>query len=187
MTHLGTRSLQLWEPGSVAATRRRIKGRSSAQQPADFLFNAYMDWVDTIIRLGPVVVPLVGLFAASIGKGTARERRDLAHDAEIAMKLPEGEARTAVLNLVELEARALADTNRRRDVPMLVVSLVCAVGLGYLTTWLVTDPNWWRLMLAILTGTGALLFTYGVFECAQKVPRDSKGVAQTPTSARASV
>lgn len=101
----------------------------------------------------------------------------MAHDAEVASKLPDGEARDAVLALVARQAGLLNDQSRKRDIPMLVVSLIVGIAAWYATVWLALQDTWWGYLLAVLTGITGLLFTYGIFETSQKIPRDSNGKA----------
>jgi hypothetical protein len=111
----------------------------------------------------------------------------MAHDAQVASQLPEGPARDAVLALVEREAASISDESRRRDTPMLVVSLVVATAAWYGSVWLFQLDQWWGYILSILSGVVGLMFTYGVFETARLVPRDSKGNASTETAVRKSL
>ncbi len=115
----------------------------------------------------------------------------IGHDVELAEKLPDSEARTALLDLVYSDVQALRryDLEARRDVPMLVVALIAAPLLGYLTIWVIRQDGWWVLPAAVFSGVATLLFVYGIFESAQRVPRDQKGrrgAEMTPTPQRSS-
>nr|WP_146177678.1 hypothetical protein [Sphaerisporangium cinnabarinum] len=119
----------------------------------------------------PVIVPLV---LASLRTSPLDRRLD--HDVERVAKLPESEARTLILERIRrtVEAQS-AEPEGRRDTPMLVVSVILTGALGWLTVWLVANGAWWSYTLAAVAALLCLLFVYGIFETAQKVPRDEKG------------
>lgn len=122
------------------------------------------------------MIPLVSLLL-SLGQGEGRDRRILAHDAALVEKLPDGDVKEKLLSLVAADLDALLDQSRRRDVPMLVVSLIVAPALWYATGQFILREAWWSYVVAIALAVCALLFTYGIFESARLVPRDSKGKA----------
>lgn len=132
----------------------------------------------------PATAPLLAL-AGSATQGAEKDRRSMAHDADVAAKLPEGPARDEVLRLVEVTARRLQDPRRGRDPAMLVVSLIAAPLLWLTAGWMGMRDEWWRHLLTVPAAVLALLFTYGIFECARLVPRDPNGkpiTANHPTS-----
>lgn len=131
-----------------------------------------------MLKFVPALIPVVSL-VLSATQGTGKERKIMAHDAEVASQLPEGPARNAVLALVERQAELLGDNSRRRDTPMLVVSLLVATAAWYGTVWLFQLDQWWGYVLSLLCGIVGLLFTYGIFETAKRIPRDDKGHALT--------
>ncbi len=134
---------------------------------------AMNNWLEYALKALPILAPVVSLLLAT-SQGAGKQRRSLAHDAEVASKLPEGPAREAVLALVQHQAEQLRSEERRRDLPMLVLSLIVAILLGYLTIWLVGHAVWWAYVLAALAAVGTLLFIYIVFDSAQNRPRDTK-------------
>jgi hypothetical protein len=123
--------------------------------------------------LVPAIVAVIGL-----ARGPGQARAMLRFDVELLAKLPDSSAAHKRL-LKQLDDRLAKfgdyEATASRDIPMLVVSIVTAPGLAYLAIWLTTRDEWWAIALAVPTATFSLLFLYGIFECAQRVPRDSKG------------
>ncbi|GAA0363856.1 hypothetical protein GCM10009530_11930 [Microbispora corallina] len=134
-----------------------------------------VDWGDLVAKSLPAVVPLLtALYAATRGPGVIRER--LKNDAEVLEKLPDSDARTQLLELIGDEVRALRQYNSaKRDLTSLGMALVAAPALGYLALWLAGLGPWWGPPAALVAGFLALACTYGIFESAQRVPRDAKG------------
>jgi hypothetical protein len=132
------------------------------------------DWADVAAKTLPAVVPLItALFAATRGPNVIRSR--IKHDAEVVEKLPDSEARTELLDLLRDEVDELRLYNQgRRNLPTLAMAFVAALATGYLTVWLARQGAWWEL-LAIPSGFLTVVLVYGVFESAQRVPRDEKG------------
>lgn len=121
-----------------------------------------------------MIALVAALLASSRGPGVIRSR--LKHDAEVLEKLPESRARNDLIELLRDEIAVLRRYDQgRRDIPMMVVALLATPLLGYLTIWLAQLGKWWSIGLAIPFGLLALVFAYGIFETAQRVPRDSKG------------
>ena len=92
--------------------------------------------VDTAVKLTVAVVPLLTAVVGS-QRGSGQLRSKILRDAEILQKLPESEARTTMLELLDQETQKLRtfDVDARRDWSMLVVALIVAPALGYLTFW----------------------------------------------------
>lgn len=133
-----------------------------------------VEW-DWVLKSVPVVATvLTAVVSASKGPGALRSR--LKHDVELIEKVPESDARTALLDLVQSEIHALRrwEVDARRDWTSFVFALICAPSFGFLTIWLVQQDDWWS-WLSVLTGTLSLVLLYGIFESAQRVPRDKKG------------
>lgn len=133
-----------------------------------------MDMIDVVSKLLPAAVPLVTAFGAMVS-GPGRLRREILHNAEIVGKLPESAARDRMLTLLDRQVADMASGSRRRDWSMLVVAIIVAGALWYLTAWLLKEPDAIRVIGATVAALVALIFTYGVFESARLIPRDEKG------------
>lgn len=134
------------------------------------------DWVG-IARAASTALPAIAALAG-LSRGPGRLRANLKHDAEILAKLPpDSSAYAALLRLVEAQVARMAklETEATRHWSMFVVALLVTPLLGWLTIWLVQTATWWSILLAAPVGLLAIVFVYGIFETAQKVPRDSKG------------
>lgn len=135
-----------------------------------------MDWetlAKTLAALVPAVVALVGL---TRGPGSLRAR--LKHDAEILEKLPpSSSAHKRLLGLLDTQIERVAklETDASRHWPSFVGALLTAPALGYATVWLFQRGTWWGVAAAIPVGLLTTVLIYGVFESAQRVPRDKAG------------
>ena len=137
-----------------------------------------MNW-DVLIRV------LTGLITLTTGlagllKSDGGRRASIREEVEIIKNLPEGsDAYRKMQSLLEAEIADLADRrNWRRDWPMAIVSLICAPSFGYLAIWLAQRKALWGWVLATPATLSALLFLFGLFECIQLAPRNSKGIRE---------
>ena len=137
-------------------------------------------WQEVAQLLPPLVTLLVAIVGLAQGPGRARSA--LRHEAETLKDLPTGgpaakamEAR--IVDQIE-QLNQLTSRDARRDVPMLVVALIAAPLLGWLTINLYGRDGWQWKAAAVGAGVMALLFVYGVFESARRIPRDEKGRAK---------
>jgi hypothetical protein len=139
-----------------------------------------MDW-ESLARLVPVVAPVaVAVLGATRGPNPLRTA--IRHDAETLKELPaESPAAKALesflMDQIERLARASSE-DVKRNVPMLVLALFATPLLGWGTIALYQRGGMW-VLAAVLVGTLATVFLYGIFESAQKVPRDGKGKRKT--------
>lgn len=134
-----------------------------------------VDWnllVGLIPPLAPVAVALAGA-----SRGPGRLRADLKHDAEVAKLLPDdGHARREMEGLLLQEVRSLRRyASGRRQLGFTFMAIVGTALVGYLAIWLLRQEAWWTVAMGILAGLSTLPFLYGIFESAEKVPRDEKG------------
>jgi ABC-type amino acid transport system permease subunit len=135
-----------------------------------------VDW-DTIAKVTGAVVPAV---AAVLGyfSGPGRLRSHIRYDVDTLVKLPDGSAaRRALDQLVSSRVEKLrkVEVEGRVDLTMLVVSLIATPLLVWTTVWLFGHPGWIWKFGSVITGVVAFVFVYGIFESAQRVPRDEKG------------
>jgi hypothetical protein len=130
--------------------------------------------VDVLEKTLPALIPLVvAIIGATRGPGALRAR--LKHDAELVKDFPDSDARTALLKLVEDDVEALRHFDSgSRNQSSLALAVAGTVLLGYLAIWLFAREGWW-VILGALVGLLATVFLFGIFESAQKVPRDEKG------------
>lgn len=137
-----------------------------------------MNW-DVLIRV------LTGLITLTTGlagllKSDGGLRSSIREEVEILNNLPEGsDAHKKMQYLLDMEIADLADRrNWRRNWPMAIVSLICAPSFGYLALWLAQRKALWGWGLATPAALLALLFLFGLFECIQLAPRNSKGIRE---------
>lgn len=130
---------------------------------------------EQVAKVAIAAVP-AGTAALGIARGAGGLRNRLKHDVELLEKLPdESEAKEALLSSVARQIKRIerAEQDSSRDVPMLVLALVTAPLLGYLTLWLIQRGHWWTAILAVPTGVLGLVFVYGIFDSAENAPRGS--------------
>jgi hypothetical protein len=144
-----------------------------------------MDW-EALTKLVVAVVPaLAGLIAAA--RGPTRVRSNLRHDGETLEKLPEGAAKEELLRLVERQVSGLRRSlDGQRNTGVLVMALIATPLLGVFALWLFQRDTWWGLVSGAVVSFLAISCAYGIFESAERVPRDSKG-RRIPEGARARV
>src|SRR4051794_33180264 len=131
------------EATGVSPTRSRCRVAEALRPPGWAYSPPVTDLVEAIAKALPAVVPLgTALFAATRGPSVLRSR--IKHDAEVVEKLPDSEARTALLDLVKDEVEQLRlDGQGSRNLSTLVMAFIGALGTGYLTVWLVSRGTWW--------------------------------------------
>lgn len=137
---------------------------------------AVVDW-ESLARLVPAIAP-VAVAALGATRGPGALRTAIRHDAETLKTLPADSQSAKALKSfpagqIERLARASSE-DVTRNVPMLVVAFLATPLLGWGAIALYQRGGMW-VALAILMGMLAMLFLHGIFETAQKVPRDGKG------------
>jgi len=126
--------------------------------------------------VGPVVVALVGVAAASAATHNRRSR--LKTDAEVLKLLPEnGEARKLLAAHIERAIVRLAEDDEMRRDPLGVVIALMLLGFAGWTGVLALDhPKWWWAAIP-LGSMGA----YGFVSDAFRAKRDERGRRLRPT------
>lgn len=134
-----------------------------------------LDWAKVLQAIGPAIVALASLIR--MYRGTNRIHGALATEAEILSNLPkDSKLYNSMAQIVQRRIDELERAhNAKRDWPMLVVALIVAPGLTYLTIWLAQQGTWWGWLSAVPAGTLGLVFIYGIFETSAQVPRDNNG------------
>ena len=134
-----------------------------------------LDWAKVLQAVGPAIVALASLIR--MYRGTNRIHSALVAETEILSNLPkDSKLYNSMTQIVQRRIDQLEMTHSaKRDWPMLVVSLIVAPGLTYLTIWLAQQGTWWGWLIAVPAGTLAILFIYGIFETSAQVPRDKSG------------
>lgn len=106
-------------------------------------------------------------------------RSRLRHDVDLLEKLPtDSPSRGALLEHVSLQVVrlcSLESPESRRDWSSFGFALVTAPLLLSLTVTLVQGGAWWQFALAPVTAVVGIACFYGIFESAQRVPRNAKG------------
>ena len=114
------------------------------------------------------------IFGILRGPGARWNR--IATQSEILQRLPDGSAKTALLAIIEDEITSIrTNADARRDWPMFIASLIIAPVLVVGAIGFGLHDRWWGSVLGVALGLLAVLFIYGIFEAAAKVPRDDKG------------
>lgn len=135
-----------------------------------------VSWVDAAKTL-PAVVPAVAT-VVGLGRGPGALRSRLKHDVDLVEKLPDGSgAQEKLLTHIEGQITRISklETDATRDWSSFVLAIVSAPSLGVLTIYLAGREHWLAWIAAVFSGLLALVFVYGIFESAQRVPRDKKG------------
>ena len=135
-----------------------------------------ISWTDAAKTL-PAVVPAAATIIG-LGRGPGALRSRLRHDVELVEKLPaDSTAQRKMLSHIESQIDRISklETEASRDVQSLVLALIFAPTLGILTLYLADRDHWLAWAAAVFSGLLALVFVYGIFESAQRVPRDQKG------------
>lgn len=139
-----------------------------------------VNW-ESLARLVPVLAP-VAVAALGTTRGPNPLRTAIRHDVETLKELPAESPAAKVMesflmDQIERLARASSE-DVRRDVPMLVFALFATPLLGWGAIALYQRGDVW-VLAAFLVGMLAMVFLNGIFESAQKVPRDGKGKRKT--------
>lgn len=131
------------------------------------------DFTPLITGGATAMVGLVGMI-----RGDNRLRAQLKADAAIAAALPEGPTRERLLAHIDERVTTLIEeeTNKTRDLPMLIVSLAITPALAALTAVAVAHGTWWSYALAVPLAILTLIFVYGIWETGTKAERDAKGM-----------
>lgn len=135
-----------------------------------------IDWPTTARVVATLVPAVVAVVAFASGPGGLRSR--LRHDAEVLEKLPPGSAaHTELLDLVATQVTRIAqlETDASRNWPMLVGAALATPFAFWGTIELATADHWWWWIVAVGLGFTGLALLYGIFESAQRVPRDKDG------------
>jgi hypothetical protein len=127
-----------------------------------------LNW-DVLSKIVPAAATALAALLGSM-RGGKSLRDNILHDVEILEKLPEESSpRTLMLQHLTTQITMLnSERLIRREIPMLVFSLIAAPLLGWATFALWQLNQWWAYPLAVVTGVLALVFVYGVFDSAQE-------------------
>lgn len=138
-----------------------------------------MSAADIAFKVLPPAVPALTAIATAM-RGPGALRSKVLRDAEIVAKLPDSQARTTMLELLDTETTRLKayNTATGRYWTRLTSFVLATAGFGYLTAWLVTQSHWWS-WFAIATGFVGLNFLIAVFESARRVPKDPTGTRRS--------
>lgn len=142
-----------------------------------------VDWGVIAKVLGGLIPLVVSLIGFARGPGALRSR--LKHDAEVLEKIPaESSAHAGLLQLIEVQVDRIAklETEASRNwntfVGALVAAPVCFWGAAAIAAsgpWLGAGGVILRVVLAAAVGFVGVACLYGIFESAQRVPRDENG------------
>lgn len=115
--------------------------------------------------------------AAALARGSGTARAKLLDDIEVLKSLPaDSAARERMLAHVDQQVNALTRGEQgSRHWSMFAVAVIASAGLGMATIRLAQRGDAWGVTAATITGALALVFVYGIFETAAKVPRDTHG------------
>lgn len=132
------------------------------------------------VNMVAIVVSLIaaGSTAATAYRATGRLRNAIKIDAEIFALLPDGPTKKGLMKHIDRQIGLLIEeeTEKTRDLPMLIVAIVALAILSFATVQLVAHGSWWSYVAAVVTAAVSLLFFYGAIETSQKAKRDAKGV-----------
>ncbi len=130
-------------------------------------------WID-IAKALSILVPGV-VTVAGLVRGPGAKRESVREDAQTLALLPADSKSYAAMERwleEQIEFLRTFEKDASRDWPMFAVSVVAAPALAYATIELAVAGQWWQYVLAATTGMLAIVFVYGIFECAERVPRD---------------